>query len=210
MMFYEMQNVSSGSVKYNDDYPEGATPLGPDDAIGLRPGLTTRLELNAFEQTNIAQGIEWARRSRTLKRSLLAVDSLCLLHRRMFGDTWIWAGQFRTTGTNIGVEPHQIQTQLAQLCGDGQYWIANRSFPLDVCAIRFHHRLVSIHPFPNGNGRHARLVADLILNFAKESALTWGGKSVDVAGVTRNSYLEALRAADKNDYSLLIEFAKSE
>jgi len=193
---------------YNGDNPEGATSLDSDEAAGLKSGLTTRAELNAFEQTNITQGILWARKSTKLKQSLLAIDSLKLLHRRMFGDTWTWAGQFRATGKNIGVEPHQIQTELAKLCGDGQYWITNKTFSMDVCAIRFHHRLVSIHPFSNGNGRHARLVADLIMHFAKESALTWGGDSIDAEGATRDAYLAALRAADRNDYSLLISFAK--
>ncbi len=142
------------------------------------------------------------------EKSLLTIDSLKMLHRRMFSDTWVWAGQFRTTGKNIGVESYQIQTQLAQLCADGHYWIANKTYSLDICAIRFHHRLVSIHPFPNGNGRHARLVTDLILYFAKESPLSWGGNSVDVEGATREAYLAALKAADRNDYSLLISFAR--
>jgi Fic-DOC domain mobile mystery protein B len=193
---------------YNGENLECATPLDLDEAAGLKPDLTTRAELNSFEQANIAQGIRWARKSTKLKRSLLTVDSLKLLHRQMFGDTWTWAGQFRTSGKNIGVEPHQIQTELAKLCGDGQYWIINKTYLMDVCAIRFHHRLVSIHPFSNGNGRHARLVADLIMYFAKEIALTWGGDSIDVEGVTRAAYLGALRAADSNDYSLLISFAK--
>ncbi len=128
--------------------PEGATPLDPDEAAGLKPGLTTRGELNAFEQANIAQAVAWVRTSRKLKTSLFTVDAMKLIHRRMFDDTWEWAGKFRSTGKNIGVEPYLIQTQLANLCADGKYWTDNNTFPRDVCALRFHHRLVSIHPFP--------------------------------------------------------------
>lgn len=190
------------------DIPEGATPLDPDEAAGLKPGLTTRGELNAFEQANIAQAVAWARKSRKLKNNLLSIDSLRLLHKRMFDDTWKWAGTFRTTGKNIGVEPYLIQTQLSALCGDGNYWLENKTFPIDICAIRFHHRLVSIHPFPNGNGRHSRLVADLLMMNAGEPHFTWGGASIDLDGNTRTNYLTALKNADKGNYELLIEFAK--
>jgi Fic-DOC domain mobile mystery protein B len=190
------------------DIPEGATPLDPDEAAGLKPGLTTRGELNAFEQANIAQAVAWARKSRKLKNSLLSIDSLRLLHKRMFDDTWKWAGTFRTTGKNIGVEPYLIQTQLSALCGDGNYWLENKTFPMDICAIRFHHRLVSIHPFPNGNGRHSRLVADLLMLFAGEPHFTWGGESIELDGNTRTNYLSALRKADKGNYEPLIQFAK--
>lgn len=188
--------------------PKGATPLDPDEAAGLKLGLTTGGELNAFEQANIAQAVEWARKSRKLKSSLQSIDSLRLLHKRMFDDTWKWAGTFRTTGKNIGVEPYLIQTQLATLCGDGNYWLENKTFPIDICAIRFHHCLVSIHPFPNGNGRHSPLVADLLMIYSGHSPFTWGGSSIDFEGKIRNNNLNALRTADKGNYELLIEFAK--
>lgn len=194
----------------DDELPEGATPLEADEAADLKPDLSTRAELNAFEQTNIAQAISWARTSRKLKASLLSIDSLKLLYQRMFGDTWVWAGRFRTTGKNIGVEPHLIQTQLAALCGDCRYWLKHNTYPIDVCAIRFHHRLVFIHPFPNGNGRHARLAADLLMVFAGNTGFSWGGQSIDVEGATRVNYLDALRAADRGNYQLLIEFANRE
>ncbi len=188
--------------------PEGATPLDPDEAADLRPGLTTRGELNAFEQANIAQALVWARTSRKLKAGLFTVDAMKLIHERMFDDTWEWAGKFRITGKNIGVEAYLIQTQLANLCADGQYWIDSKTFPRDVCAVRFHHRLVSIHPFPNGNGRHSRLVADLIMQGAGETPFSWGGTSIDVEGRTRTDYLMALRKADNGDYAPLFDFAK--
>ena len=127
----------------------------------------------------------------------------------MFDETWRWAGQFRQSGKNIGVEPHQIITQLGNLCADGKYWIENKSFATDEIAVRFHHRLVSVHPFANGNGRHARLVADLLLLYAKLPALTWGGQSLDVEGATRSEYLSALRRADKGNYKQLLDFARA-
>jgi len=187
--------------------PEGATPLDLDEAAGLIPGLTTRGELNAYEQRNIVQAVIWSRRSTKLRQSLFSIDSLKLLHKRMFDETWKWAGTFRTTGKNLGVEPYQIQTQLANLCADGNYWLENQVFSIDHCAIRFHHRLVSIHPFPNGNGRHSRLVADLLMFYARKPIFSWGGYSLDVEGVTRTQYLAALREADKGKYELLMKFA---
>ncbi len=189
--------------------PEGATPLDPDETEGLIPELTTRSELNFYEQANIAKAILWSRESRKLKQDLLSIDSLCLLHKTMFDETWRWAGQFRPSGKNIGVEPHQIITQLGNLCADGKYWIENKSFATDEIAVRFHHRLVSVHPFFNGNGRHARLVADLLLLYAKLPALTWGGQSLDVEGATRSEYLSALRRADKGNYKQLLDFARA-
>ncbi|HEY9789305.1 MAG TPA: mobile mystery protein B [Candidatus Obscuribacterales bacterium] len=188
-------------------YLEGQTPLDPDEENDLIPRLTTRDELNAFEQRNIASGLLWARRSRLLRTDLLNINSLTKLHARMFDQTWRWAGTFRQTGKNIGVEPHQIRSQLVQLCADGRYWLENEVLPLYVCAVRLHHRLVVIHPFPNGNGRHARMVADLLLYFHKQEALTWGGASLDVEGETRQQYLAALREADRGRFKSLLEFA---
>jgi Fic-DOC domain mobile mystery protein B len=187
---------------------EGATPIDPDEAAGLIPGLTTRNQLNSFEQANIAKAVTWSRRSRKIKQNLLSVETLKLLHKQMFDETWTWAGKFRTTGKNIGVEPYLIQNQLANLCADAKYWIENKTFPLHVCAVRFHHRLVSIHPFPNGNGRHSRLAADLIMINTKQPTFTWGGQSLDVEGSTRAAYLAALREADQGRYEPLLAFAQ--
>lgn len=207
-MFCARVNENCGEMIDTTQNPEGATPIDPDEAAGLKPGLTTRNELNAFEQANIAQAIAWARTSRILKRDFFTVHSMTLIHKHMFENTWDWAGKFRRTEKNIGIEPYQVQTQLTILCDDGKYWIDKHTYPIDICAVRFHHRLVSIHPFPNGNGRHARLVADLIMQFAGEGSLSWGGSSIDVEGKTRLDYLAALRQADKGVYAPLIDFAK--
>lgn len=187
--------------------PEGATPIEPDDAKDLIPGLTTRQELNQFEQRNIAKAMLWARQSRKLKQNLLDIESLKLLHLMMFDETWKWAGRFRTREANIGIAPHQIPTSLVNLCNDVKFWIENETYPVTEYAVRFHHKLVSIHPFKNGNGRHARLATDLLLIYASHPTFTWGGKSIDVEGTTRTRYLAALRKADAGNYKELIRFA---
>lgn len=188
-------------------YPEGATPLDPDEILGLKPGLQNRAELNAFEQANIASALIWARRSRKLKTDLLSLQSLKLLHFHMFNDTWKWAGKFRISGKNLGCEPHEIQEQLAILCADTKYLLENETYSLEECSIRFHHRLVSIHPFPNGNGRHSRLAADLLLFFNGKPFLAWGGSSIDIEGEVRTRYLQSLKEADRKKYKALIDFA---
>lgn len=195
-------------MTYSDSLPEGATPIDQEEAEGLIPGLTTRAELNAFEQQNIARAVLWSRTSKRLKKSLIQIDSLKLLHKRMFDQTWKWAGKFRSSGKNIGVDAIQIQPQLHSLCGDFEYWVRNEYYSIEECAIRFHHRLVSIHPFPNGNGRHARLASDLVLFYADKKPFSWGGNSLDVEGKTRSEYISALQRADRGDYSQLLKFAQ--
>jgi Fic-DOC domain mobile mystery protein B len=188
--------------------PPGATLIEPDDLNDLIPRLTIKEELNEFEHRNIFKAIIAARKSRKLKRDLLNIDSLTWLHSQMFKDTWQWAGEFRTRQTNIGVEPHQIQDQLAILCADAKYWIENSTYELPVCAVRIHHRLAKIHPFYNGNGRHARLVADLMMFYNGQPEFNWGGRrSLDLEGEIRQRYLAALGKADAGNYNELIQFA---
>lgn len=193
--------------EFENIVPPDATALDAEELDGLIPGLSTRLELNAFEQANIARAVVWSRASRKLKHEPFTIESVRLLHRKMFDETWTWAGKFRTSGKNLGVEPYLIQEQLACLCSDGIYWLDKQVYPIQECAVRFHHRLVSIHPFPNGNGRHARLFADVLLFHAKQPALKWGGRVLDVEGDTRAKYLEALRQADDGKYAKLLKFA---
>lgn len=190
-------------------YPEGATPLDPDAIAGLIPSLTTQGELNEFEAQNIAAALSWARRSRTLKRDLPAMDGLALLHRRMFNRTWRWAGQFRQTDTNIGVSWYLAPTQVQTLCGDVRFQAENAVYLWDELAARFHHRLVSIHPFPNGNGRHSRFAADLPLHFNNQPMFSWGAVSLVENSETRREYLSALREADAGDIVRLLRFARS-
>ena len=140
---------------------EGNTPLTPDEQADLIPNLATKEELNQWERENILIAYSWALNPRTLAReNALSEPYLRQLHRRMFDQTWRWAGLYRTSEKNIGVLHHQIREQLAILVGDTNYWIEHATFPADEIAIRFHHRIVFIRPFSNGNGTHARLMAD--------------------------------------------------
>jgi Fic-DOC domain mobile mystery protein B len=192
-------------------YAEGATPLDPDAAKGLIPRLTLQSELNEFEQTNIQFAVEWASKSRKLKRELVSIEGIKLLHRKMFDLTWKWAGKFRQYETNLGVSWHNIAEEIKKLCDDIYYWQQHKTFqPLET-AVRFHHRLVSVHPFPNGNGRVSRLAADLYLEYHKQPALSWGAANTLVDdSVDRKEYLAALREADKGKYERLVRFATAE
>ena len=145
------------------EYQEGQTPLDEDEKEGLRiKTIATREELDEFEQQNIEQAVEWSMK-RSLKYStILTEDFVRKLHKRMYGDVWSWAGEFRKTDKNIGIDKWQIPTQLKALLDDTKYWIENKTYPPDELAIRFKHRIVAIHCFPNGNGRHSRLMADII------------------------------------------------
>ncbi|AHZ84231.1 hypothetical protein Bb109J_c1536 [Bdellovibrio bacteriovorus] len=188
----------------------GATPLDDETLRGLIPGLTTHGELDEFEAANIARAILWAESSRSLKKDLLSLTGLKRLHQKMFEDTWRWAGDLRTRQTNIGVSPLSIQSDMAILLGDISYWLQNQTFSVEEIAIRFHHRLVYIHPFPNGNGRCARLATDLFLKQQGGSGFTWGRASLALAGHLRKEYIRCLKLADKaGEYGPLLNFAKS-
>jgi Fic-DOC domain mobile mystery protein B len=193
----------------NFELPDGATPLDPDAAAGLIPSLNTQAELNEFEEANILKATLWARRSRILRREYPNVTALRRLHREMFDLTWTWAGQFRQTDTNIGVHWPFIQPELHNLCEDTRFWIEYASFEWVELGARFHHRLVSIHPFPNGNGRHARLATDTLLRQNGQRSFTWGSQSLIPAGPTRTAYIAALHSADAGDIQPLMTFAVS-
>ena len=187
--------------------PEGSTPLHPHDQRGLRQSwIVTRNDLNAAEQANILAGRAWALRSRT---ALTSENYLRRLHARMFGDVWAWAGKLRVVETNVGAPPHEIPIRLRQFLNDVDYWIANQTYASDELAARFHHGLVLIHPFTNGNGRHTRLAADLMCRQLGVVAFTWGRQSIDLPGDTRRAYLGALRAADNHDFAPLLAFVRS-
>lgn len=192
----------------NFHYPIGATPLDPDEAEGLIPAhITTQADLNAWEQANIIEGERWAARQK--KRDILDEGFVRELHRRMFDKTWRWAGTFRNSNKNIGVDWPQIAIQLRNLLDDTRYQLEYATYPPDELALRFHHRMVSIHPFPNGNGRHARLMADLLIQKLGQARFTWGSSNLVDEGETRCQYIDALRAADRHDLALLLVFARS-
>jgi len=191
------------------EYPEGSTPLDRDEAGGLRlTHITSREELNLFEAENIRAGMMWAWHSR--KKEMLDEGFIKLLHQKMFGDVWTWAGAFRQSNKNIGVAREMIGVELRKLCADVKYWIEFKSWAVDEVAVRFHHRLVWIHPFVNGNGRHARMMTDLLLE-KKLAAMrfAWGKDAVNQANDCRQQYIRALQSADRGDYTLLLCFVRS-
>jgi Fic-DOC domain mobile mystery protein B len=159
------------------------------------------------EQNNIIRGQDWAFRRR--KPDLLSEKFITGLHRHMLGDVWRWAGAFRRTERNLGFPHYEIPAALRHLLGDVEAWIELKSYPADEIAVRFHHRLVAIHPFDNGNGRHARLVADLLIMQLSAARFTWGRANLRDAGETRTRYITALRAADSHDFGSLVTFARS-
>lgn len=195
------------------DGPSGSTPLTEDEKEGLIPSaITSRSELNEAEQANILQASIWLDRSRMNMDQLLTAKQLKTIHGRMFGLVWKWATKFRKTGKNIGVDWWDISTQLDSLCADTRMQVADTSesrWLNDEIAIRFHHRLVQIHPFVNGNGRHARLVTDKLLKLLGEEEFTWGSATIGEDGDARRNYIQALQAADNHDFTALLKFARS-
>lgn len=188
---------------------DGQTPLDPDEARGLKLSwVATRGDLNDAEGTNILAAMRWATREIRKKQVVVSSEEfLRRLHARMFGEVWEWAGQFRSTERNIGVAPHQIATQLRQLFDDVGAWQAFGTYPLDEQAARLHHQLTRIHPFPNGNGRCSRVMADMFLQSHGAQLFTWGPAPHDQQ--VRQRYLQALRQADIGDLGLLLGFVRS-
>ena len=195
-------------MKNNFQYPSGATLLDPDEVEGLKLNhITTREELNRWEQDNINDAFDWVQRHR--QGDVLTEKFIKTLHQKMFGKVWRWAGKFRQTGKNIGVDHQQIPAFLHLLLQDVQYWIKEKTYPADEIAVRFHHKLVWIHLFPNGNGRHARLMTDILLaDKLKQKPFNWTIQGMQDEDKVRETYLTALRKADKGDYSMLLEFVR--
>ena len=190
------------------EYPPGATPIDPDEATGLVPAhLTFQRELNEYEEANILEATEWlfARR----RGDPLDDRFVHAVHGRMFDRTWKWAGQSRRSDKNIGVSWIEIATRLRQMLGDVRVQIQYRSYPPVELAARYHHRLVAVHVFPNGNGRHARLMADLLLTELTGQRFEWGRGSLVAVSDLRARYIAALQAADGGDYRLLLAFLEN-
>jgi Fic-DOC domain mobile mystery protein B len=192
------------------DYADGQTPLDDDEKEGLLiPTITTRGDLDEFEQLGVEKANEWLLYKNFSINKILTEEFVKDLHKRMFSEIWKWAGEFRRTEKNIGVDPVTIPVGLRNLLDDCKYWIDNTVFDEDEIAVRLSHRMVWIHPFANGNGRHSRLMADVIINkgFSKPY-FTWGSVNLTKEGEARDKYLAALREADKQNYKPLIEFAR--
>ena len=191
-----------------DEDDEANTPLTAEEREQLIPTyITLRSELNEAEQINIAQANRWLGRMR--KRDVLDDAFLRELHKRMFGEIWKWAGQYRLTARNIGIDAYRIPTEVRTLVDDVRFWVDNATYAPDEIAVRFSHRLVSIHPFPNGNGRLSRLVGDLLAMQLGQPRFTWGRANLVDAGETRRAYVDALRAADADNIEPLLIFARA-
>lgn len=191
------------------EYATGATPLDPDEIVGLIPyHIATQHELNEWEASNILKAEDWITKI-AKNKNLFTLEFLKQLHEKMFNETWMWAGKFRTTERNIGVSPFKISINLKNLLDDLHHQIKLNSFQIDEIAYRFHHRLVATHPFPNGNGRHARLMTDLLLLHFDLPRFSWGNKQLGDESPVRRQYIDALRSADKLDYKPLAFFVRS-
>lgn len=193
------------------EYIDGQTPLDEDEKQDLIPTILTRADLDRFEQENIIEARKWVMQKYVLARQDVFTEKFLLsLHKRMFGQVWTWAGTYRKSNKNIGVDYYQISTELHKLLGDSKYWLEHQTHETTDLAIIFHYRLVKTHLFPNGNGRHARLCADVVCAKYGGEELMWGGKKdLIAAGKTRKAYINALIKADNGDYKPLITFAKS-
>ncbi|MDO9578616.1 MAG: mobile mystery protein B [Candidatus Cloacimonadales bacterium] len=193
----------------NFDNRAGTTPLDSNEINGLKLNhITTLGELNQWEQINILKAVIWVNKVKPKK--ILNDQFVKQLHYKMFNDVWSWAGTFRQTNKTIGCEWYQIPMSLRNLFDDTKYWIEQNDQTPDVIGVTFHHRLVAIHPFPNGNGRHARLMTDILLeNILACSKFTWGSVSSLRTGNSRERYIQALHEADGLNYEPLLEFVRS-
>jgi Fic-DOC domain mobile mystery protein B len=195
----------------NFELVNGQTPLDEEEKDGLLiPTITTRGELDEFEQQNIERAIKWTMGRKFKKDDMLTEDFVKLVHKKMYEDVWAWAGKFRKSNKNIGVDRYQIAIELRKLLGDCKFWIDKGTYSPDETAVRFKHRIVQIHCFSNGNGRHSRMMGDLIIEKVfNQPVFTWGSQgNLIKTGNEREQYLSAIKAADANNIIDLLEFAR--
>lgn len=192
-------------------YIVGQTPLSEEEQDGLKiQSITTREELDEFEQLNIEKAIQWTFGKKLTPEQLFSEKFIKELHKRMYGEIWKWAGTYRTSEKNIGIKSYLISVELKKLLDDALFWKKNNTYESEELAIRFKHRLVSIHCFANGNGRHSRLMADLIMEKLYQSKFfSWGSSNLVKASTSRINYIKAVKKADQLDIQPLIGFAKS-
>ena len=190
-------------------YPYGATPLDPDETEGLIPiHISTQAELNEWEQSNILEAHQWLGKHELNSKEVLDIDYTRQVHFKMFNKTWKWAGQYRRTNKNIGVDWPLIAVYFKQLLDDVNYQILHKTYSVDEIAARYHHRLVALHLFPNGNGRHARLMADILLTSQNQNRFSWGLNMQQPMEIIRKGYIDSLRAADRHDFQALLNFVR--
>ena len=197
---------------FNSATPKGGTtPVSPDEERFLKISVSSLEDLNQLERENILEARNWL----FAPRRKLSVDQLLDplfvrdLHHRMFRHIWKWSGKFRDCELNIGVEPASIQQRYFSLMADVKAWVGFGTFPPDEICIRFHHALVVVHPWRNGNGRHARLIADRLAVSFGNPPFTWGGGvALEAKGDTRDLYLAAMKQADRREFARLMAFAR--
>lgn len=192
------------------EYPAGATPLEPEEIDGLKDdSISTRNELDEIEGLNILAAYSWLGSKNT--EDVLTESFLCRLHKEMFGEVWAWAGIYRSTEKNIGCRSYLIPTQLKELLENTKFMIDAEELSNEEVLVRFHHGLVKIHPFPNGNGRHSRLACDLLASQLGIEEFTWGNSADNLTSESdvRRTYIVALRAADQGDITLLMNFVRT-
>jgi Fic-DOC domain mobile mystery protein B len=193
------------------EYEDGQTPLSEEEKDGLLiKTITTHGELDEHEQLNIEKAIEWTIKTKFKKDQILTEKFIKALHKKMLGNVWSWAGEFRKSEKNIGVPWVKIGVELRVLLEDTKYWIENKIFSNEEIAIRFKHRLVNIHCFPNGNGRHSRIMADIIMeSILGSEPFSWNQSNMVKADQTRKNYINAIREGDNGNIQPLIDFAKN-
>jgi Fic-DOC domain mobile mystery protein B len=189
----------------------GQSPLSEEEKEDLLlPTISTRGELDEFEQANIEKAIEWSMKNSFSADEILSIAFTRQLHKRMFSDVWGWAGTFRRSNKNIGVDKFVIEEELYKLMDDCKYWIEHKVYAEDEIAIRYKFRMVSIHPFPNGNGRHSRICGDILVSHVyNRPRFTWGGNRIEEEGKVRKNYLDALYKADQGDFWPLLELSRA-
>ena len=193
------------------DFTDGQTPLDDDEKADLKiPTIATRGDLDEYEQHNIEQALQWIVGNTFTAEQIFTESFIKELHKRMYGDVWKWAGEFRKTNKSIGIDKSQIVPQLRMLLDDAKYWIEHETYPPDELAVRFKHRLVNIHCFPNGNGRHSRLMADIIIEkLYGKTPFTWSAANLVKEGEPRKVYITAIKTADAGDINPLLKFSRS-
>jgi Fic-DOC domain mobile mystery protein B len=203
--------MKQNNLNINNDLPEGATKLSPEDLKGLKPDyISTRAQLNEFEKQNIMDALVLLKRKNYSYSEILTVGFCVKLHSMMFNKTWDWKGTFRTYEVNIGnTPPEQITMRIKNALDNTIYWIENKTYPVDEICIRLHHAIVWIHPFPNGNGRHSRIICDELRRSLGYASFTWGNSRGNQEWVNqmRSNYINALRSADRKDFAPLLLFA---
>ena len=195
----------------NLDYDNGQTPIDEEEKEGLKiKSISNRKELDEFEQVNIQKAVKWSLSNNFAVDNILTEDFIKLLHKKMFDEVWKWAGGYRTSNKNIGVDKFEFGIELKNLLDDARFWHSGKVFTPEEFTIRLKHRLVKIHLFPNGNGRHSRLFADIIIaKVFNLPVFSWGNRDLTSISDVRSQYISALKIADEGDYSKLIKFSRS-